>query len=58
MTVPIPGELEQALIECAQLRQLSVEDLVREALQSYLLAQNDDELSAWQEVRDEAFGSA
>lgn len=54
MTVPIPTELEQALVERARLRQQSVEELVRDALESCLRAESDDELNAWQEVRDEA----
>jgi hypothetical protein len=54
MTVPIPTELEQAVIERARLRQQSVEELVRDALESYLRMESDDELNAWQEVRDEA----
>ncbi len=54
MTVPIPTELEQALAERARLRQQSVEELVRDALESYLRTESDDELNAWQEVRDEA----
>lgn len=54
MTVPIPTELEQALVERARLRQQSVEELVRDALESYLRTESDDELNAWQEVRDEA----
>lgn len=56
MTVPIPSELEQSLVQRAQQRQISLEELVREALQWYVQIDSAtiDELSAWQEIRDEA----
>lgn len=56
MTLAIPTELERELTERAQQRQLTVETLVREAIDWYLRmdAATLDELSAWQEVRDEA----
>jgi hypothetical protein len=56
MTIPIPAELEQALLLRAQQRQISVESLVNEALAWYLQMEPAtlDELTAWQEVRDEA----
>ena len=49
-------ELEQALINQAQQRQMELEELVREALLWYLQlgAATLDEFAAWQEVRDEA----
>jgi predicted transcriptional regulator len=56
VTVTIPTELETALQRQAEQRQISVENVVQEALEWYL--QMDaallDELTAWQEVRDEA----
>jgi len=56
MTVTIPSELETAMQQKAVERQVSVEQLVQEALEWYLAmdAKLRDELSAWQEVRDEA----
>lgn len=56
MTLALPPELRQALLACAQQRQISLEELVREALAWYVLtgAALIDELTAWQEVRDEA----
>lgn len=56
MTLAIPTELERELVERAQKRQVSVESLVRDAIDWYLRmdAATLDELSAWQEVRDEA----
>ncbi len=56
MTVPIPVDLEDALRERAQRLQVSLDDVVREALRWYLQmdAATLDELTAWQEVRDEA----
>jgi hypothetical protein len=56
MTVTIPAELEIAVQRRAEQRQVSVENVVQEALEWYLQmsAQLMDELAAWQEVRDEA----
>jgi predicted transcriptional regulator len=56
MTLAIPAELERQLSERAQRRQVTVETLVREALDWYLRidAATLDELSAWEDVRDEA----
>ena len=56
MTLAIPTELEHELAERAQQRRVTVESLVREALDWYLRMDSAtlDELSAWQEVRDEA----
>jgi predicted transcriptional regulator len=56
MTVAIPPELEQALAARAAQLRISPEQLVREALSWYLQPDESlrDELSAWQEVRDEA----
>jgi len=57
MTITIPDELEAAVQRSAEKRQMPVENLVQEALEWYL--QIDpvllDEVTAWQEVRDEAF---
>jgi hypothetical protein len=56
MTLAIPQDLEHRLVERARERHVSVESLVGEALHWYLQMEPDlvDELSAWQEVRDEA----
>jgi hypothetical protein len=56
MTLAIPPELQQALTSRAAERQIAPEELVREALAWYLQIDAEllDELSAWQEVRDEA----
>jgi hypothetical protein len=56
MTLTIPPELQQALTARAAERQITPEELMREALAWYLQIDADllDELSAWQEVRDEA----
>jgi hypothetical protein len=56
VTISIPSELEKALVDRAQERQISLEELVREALVWYMQISpaTIDELSAWQEVRDEA----
>jgi hypothetical protein len=56
MTVSIPTDLQPALSARAAQRQISPEDLVREALVWYLQMGQGllDELSAWQDVRDEA----
>jgi hypothetical protein len=56
MTVPIPKELEKALLQRAQQRRMTTKEVVREALVWYLSLDmaTIDELSAWQEVRDEA----
>jgi hypothetical protein len=57
MTVTIPAELEDVLQQKAAERKTSVEQLVQEALQWYLQMDAEllDELTAWQEVRDEAW---
>jgi hypothetical protein len=56
MTLAIPPELQQAIASRAAERKIAPEELVREALAWYLQidAESLDELSAWQEVRDEA----
>jgi len=56
MTVTIPEDLVTQLRLRAERRQTTIDDLVREALNWYLRIDPDllDELSAWQEVRDEA----
>jgi len=56
MTVTVPVELEHRLRSTAQQRQTSVDELVRHALEWYLVIEPElmDELDAWQEVRDEA----
>ena len=56
MTVTIPHEMEEELKTRAKERQVSLDQLVREALEWYLRmdAELMDELNAWQEVRDEA----
>ncbi len=56
MTVAIPTELETELHARAEQRQVSVDSIVREAIDWYLRmdAATIDELVAWQEVRDEA----
>ena len=56
MTVQIPAELEQALLARAQQRQMTLDELVHEALRWYVQvdAATIDELTAWQEVHDEA----
>ena len=56
MTLAIPQELEQRLLDRARERRVSVESLVGEALQWYLQLDPPiiDELAAWQTVRDEA----
>jgi len=58
MTLAIPQELEQKLVDRARERQVSVESLVGEALQWYLRLEPPlaDEFDAWQAVRDEALG--
>jgi hypothetical protein len=60
MTVAIPPELQQAITSRAAERQVSPEQIVREALGWYLQIDGDlrDELSAWQEIRDEALDIA
>jgi predicted transcriptional regulator len=57
MTVTLPPELEKAIERRAADRQVSVEVVVREAIEWYLRldAALMDELAAWQETRDEAF---
>ena len=59
MTLTIPTELEQAVAQRAAQRQVSVEEIVREALSWYLRADIEllDELDAWQQIRDEALQS-
>lgn len=56
MTLSIPTELEQKLRARASQRQMTIEELVHEALTWYTSfeAATLDELAAWQEVRDEA----
>ncbi|MEI7903344.1 MAG: hypothetical protein WCK89_24150 [bacterium] len=56
MTVTIPRELETAVQRNAAQRELTVENIVQEALEWYLRMDSKflDELAAWQEVRDEA----
>jgi hypothetical protein len=56
MVLEIPAELEGALRSRAQQRQTTVDVVVREAIDWYLRvdAATQDELAAWQEVRDEA----
>jgi hypothetical protein len=56
MTVSIPPDLEQALADRARRQQLSVDEVVRHALVWFLQADPalQDELDAWQDVRDEA----
>ena len=56
VTVTIPAQLETALLREAEQRQLPVENVVQEALEWYLQMDAGlmDELTAWQEVRDEA----
>ena len=56
MTLTIPPDIEQKLAKRAVQRNMSVEAILREAIDWYL--QMDpaaiDELTAWQEIRDEA----
>ncbi len=56
VTVTIPAELETALQRKAEQRQLSLENVVQEALEWYLQMDTEllDEMAAWQEVRDES----
>lgn len=56
MNLELPSDLEQTLRRRAEQRQISIEDLVREAISWYIQMDPTtlDELSAWQEVRDEA----
>jgi predicted transcriptional regulator len=56
MTVTLPPELEKAIEQTAADRQVSVEVVVREAIEWYLRLDAEllDELAAWQEIRDEA----
>lgn len=58
MTLAIPSDLEQKLVERARERAISVESLVGEALKWYLQIEPPlmDELEVWQAVRDEALG--
>ncbi len=50
MTVTVPVELEHRLRSAAQQRQTSVDELVRHALERYLVIEPElmDELDAWQ----------
>jgi hypothetical protein len=56
MTLAIPTDLEQKLVDRAKQRHVSVESLVGEALAWYLQLEPGliDELESWQAVRDEA----
>jgi predicted transcriptional regulator len=56
MTVTLPPELEKAIEQTAADHRVSVEVVVREALEWYLRLDAEllDELAAWQEIRDEA----
>ena len=56
MTVTVPAQLEQAMRQMAEERQVSMDQLVHEALEWYLRmdAELQDELAAWQDIRDEA----
>jgi len=56
VTLVIPHRLEQKLAAEAQQRNVSIETLVSEALDWYLQLDRNvlDELTAWQDVRDEA----
>jgi hypothetical protein len=56
MTLAIPSDLEQKLVDRAKQRQVSVESLIGEALTWYLQFEPGliDELESWQAVRDEA----
>jgi hypothetical protein len=56
MTCLIPHDIEQRLAARAAKRQTTVDQLVIEALHWYLHVDEEtlDELSAWQEIRDEA----
>jgi hypothetical protein len=58
MTLAIPSDLEQKLVDRANERKVSVESLVGEALSWYLQLEPPliDELDAWEAVRDEALG--
>ena len=60
MTVTVPAELEDRLRSRAQQGRITVEELVRQALEWYLEVEPElaDELDAWQEVRDEAWIAA
>jgi hypothetical protein len=55
-TITIPQELHQALLDQAARRQIGLEALVSEALTWYLQEEKEllGELSAWQNLRDEA----
>jgi plasmid stability protein len=56
MTCSIPHDIEQRLTVRAAKRQMTVEQLVLEALSWYLGVEEEtlDELAAWQQIRDEA----
>jgi hypothetical protein len=58
MNVTIPREFVDALNQRAHQRHVPVEELVRQAVAWYLQLNEEllDELSAWQDVRDEALG--
>jgi hypothetical protein len=59
-SIPIPEQLEQELRVHAVQRQVSIEQLVREAVAWYVRFDPSllDELDAWQDIRDEAGGIA
>ena len=56
MTIALPADIEEVLGAKAAERHISVEELVCDALRWYLRVESGlaDELTAWQEVRDEA----
>ena len=56
MTVAIPPDIEAAIRTRAEQRRTSMDEIIREALAWYISmpAEALDELSAWQEIRDEA----
>jgi plasmid stability protein len=56
MTCVIPSDIEQRLAARAAKRQTTIDEVVREALTWYLGVEEEtfDELTAWQEIRDEA----
>ena len=58
MTITIPPDLEQAVLEAARTRCMSVETYVCEAVKGLMRLDDAlrDELDAWQEVRDGDFG--
>lgn len=56
MTVTLPEDLQQALSARASQQRIPLEDLVCQALRWYLHTDPtlQDELTAWEEIRDEA----